>query len=480
MKKNVIAMLLAVVMASGSIGTVPVMAAETGVEETETGAEEAIVVGEETVEEEEIVITEESGTIEDTLQSEDDSEIMSEETKAEDASDTEVIQDGIESDTSDLEAMSTAGAADSYGNESGNPSKSSNLIECKVSYDPNGGEFIVAHHGAGPQDEGVVYNLPTELPEDPKAILTTTVTYKSWEGGASFVPANVRKQGYRFAGWSTTKDGEAEDLVNKLKITKDITVYAVWEEYNEAGICGVNAEWTLRTTGNKLILTINGSGEMYDFGYGNPTPWSLSVEYYDDFYNTITEKDAINLIIIEDGITNIGAWAFRGAVCNDVIIAESVTSIGNQAFAYSSGLTSIIIPESVTTFEESIPDYADEKGSAFDNYEGTIFVYSGSPAEAYCEAKGLNYKIICKEHTWNSEYTVDKEATHTEEGSESIHCSVCGEIKEGSSRVIPKLQEHAYGDWTITKEATCTEEGNREKVCADCGDTITETIRIHS
>ena len=44
-------------------------------------------------------------------------------------------------------------------------------------------------------------------------------------------------------------------------------------------------------------------------------------------------------------------------------------------------------------------------------------------------------------HSWNTAYTVDKEATDTEDGQESIHCSVCGEIKEGSERVIPKTDQ---------------------------------------
>ena len=43
------------------------------------------------------------------------------------------------------------------------------------------------------------------------------------------------------------------------------------------------------------------------------------------------------------------------------------------------------------------------------------------------------------EHVWNEEYTVDQEATVTEEGTKSIHCSVCDAVKEGSEAVIPKL-----------------------------------------
>jgi hypothetical protein len=64
-------------------------------------------------------------------------------------------------------------------------------------------------------------------------------------------------------------------------------------------------------------------------------------------------------------------------------------------------------------------------------------------------------------HTWNEEYTVDKEATCTEEGSESIHCSVCDAIDESTVRIIQK-KEHSYGDWIVTREATATKDGMKE------------------
>ena len=44
-------------------------------------------------------------------------------------------------------------------------------------------------------------------------------------------------------------------------------------------------------------------------------------------------------------------------------------------------------------------------------------------------------------HKWNESYTVDVAPTYTEEGAESIHCSVCGEIKEGSGRAVAKLRK---------------------------------------
>ena len=80
-------------------------------------------------------------------------------------------------------------------------------------------------------------------------------------------------------------------------------------------------------------------------------------------------------------------------------------------------------------------------------------------------------------HKWNNYYTVDKEATCTEEGSESIHCSVCAALDKHSARAIP-MKDHIYGSWKVIKAATETETGLRERVCTVCGKKVTEKIPV--
>ena len=73
--------------------------------------------------------------------------------------------------------------------------------------------------------------------------------------------------------------------------------------------------------------------------------------------------------------------------------------------------------------------------------------------EATCTVAGSREKVcsacgdkvteeIPAAHKWNDFYTVDKVATYDEDGYESIYCSVCGERKAGSERVIPKLKRN--------------------------------------
>ena len=110
------------------------------------------------------------------------------------------------------------------------------------------------------------------------------------------------------------------------------------------------------------------------------------------------------------------------------------------------------------------------------------YEYDSSTLEAYEESEIVlaaeNYdpdSVTPIEHVWESDYRVDKEATCTEEGVKSIHCSECGIVKQGSEITIPAAG-HSYGNWSVTKEATCTATGTQERICSACGNKETQTI----
>ena len=86
----------------------------------------------------------------------------------------------------------------------------------------------------------------------------------------------------------------------------------------ESGQCGDNLTWEYK--GRKL--TISGTGPMYDYSEENRPPW---YKYRKSYSN----------IIIEPGVTAIGDYAFDDSDyhSNFMVIPQSVTSIGNMAFA---------------------------------------------------------------------------------------------------------------------------------------------------
>lgn len=98
------------------------------------------------------------------------------------------------------------------------------------------------------------------------------------------------------------------------------------------GTCGDDLTWTLSDDG---VLTISGTGAMYDYSWYLPAPWS-------------DKSQSITAVIIEDGITSIGNFAFDNCSnLSTVSISSSVSSIGEYAFADCSALQHLELPNSL-------------------------------------------------------------------------------------------------------------------------------------
>ena len=98
----------------------------------------------------------------------------------------------------------------------------------------------------------------------------------------------------------------------------------------KSGFCGPHLKWHLTDYG---VLTISGKGIMKD--YTSWSPWIY---------------DSVKRVIIADGVTTIGDNAFNGcSSLTSVSIPNSVTTIGWRAFNGCSSLTSVTIGNSVTT-----------------------------------------------------------------------------------------------------------------------------------
>lgn len=97
-----------------------------------------------------------------------------------------------------------------------------------------------------------------------------------------------------------------------------------------------------------------------------------------------------------------------------------------------------------------------------------------------CDVCGDHYsyptdenKLPATGHTWSEDYVVDKEATCTEAGEKSKHCTVC-DAKEDVQE-IPALGHDFVSK--VTKKATCTADGTLTYTCSRCNETKTETIK---
>ena len=100
------------------------------------------------------------------------------------------------------------------------------------------------------------------------------------------------------------------------------------------GKCGNTVEYYLDDSG---ILTINGTGNMTDYNYNG------------DYSSPFKNNHNIKSIVIENGVTSIGRYAFY--VCNgltSVTIPDSITSVGSSAFYGCSGLEDVYITDLTT------------------------------------------------------------------------------------------------------------------------------------
>ena len=112
------------------------------------------------------------------------------------------------------------------------------------------------------------------------------------------------------------------------------------------GDSGDNIAWKLDEAG---VLTLKGSGDMASYYYSGEIPW-----------NELGITNDIKSIIVGEGITSIGSYAFyccKNAV--SVSIPSTVTKIGTYSF-YSTGITEITIPESVTEISKNAFSYSNK------------------------------------------------------------------------------------------------------------------------
>ena len=140
-------------------------------------------------------------------------------------------------------------------------------------------------------------------------------------------------------------------------------VLAVPVSATEGGSAGENLHWSFENG----TLTISGTGAMYDWETPESRPWN---HLYDQ----------VSAIVLNEGVTTIGSWAFNGMAnaetlilpstleriglfafvscenLTDLDLPQGLLSIGQQAFYLCTGLTEVTIPGTVTFLDAGIFD----------------------------------------------------------------------------------------------------------------------------
>ena len=146
--------------------------------------------------------------------------------------------------------------------------------------------------------------------------------------------------------------------ITKLVIPNDVTSINSYAFYGCSGLTSVTIPNSVTTIGSSAFNGCSGLEKVIvpdiknwcsiKFGGYNANPLYYAHHLYSD------ENTEIKKLVISDGVTTIGSYAFDGCSgLTSVVIPNSVTSIGSAAFSGCSGLTSVTIPNSVTTIGSS-------------------------------------------------------------------------------------------------------------------------------
>ncbi len=143
----------------------------------------------------------------------------------------------------------------------------------------------------------------------------------------------------------------------------------------DSGTCGDSLTWAYNS--DTRTLTISGAGEMTDFqsdSQGSGTaPWRGSGSDFSGHRDTT--------VIIEEGVTSIGTYAFQNCNLTTVSIPKSLKSIGNNAFDGCAYLAAVTVP--VDANLESIGSWAFQS-SGLKNITIDCPVRVGNDAFAAC------------------------------------------------------------------------------------------------
>ena len=205
-------------------------------------------------------------------------------------------------------------------------------------------------------------------------------------------------------------------------------------------ICGAkgneaNVKWSLENS----TLTISGSGDMKDYATANGVPWNDSIA-------------TIQTVMIENGVTHVGNYAFDGCVNLTLIYIPKGCNVGTYA-----------IPGSANQIEYEVEHTTKNKDKNIDDEKIVVIKSVTKSITLNCDSMGNGYYII------------------KSEAGESVALStVCTSNKDGTTthtgysmrrREEITDKDHVYG-YVIDGERRCIDCGDVQ-TCKKNGDAVT-------
>ena len=155
------------------------------------------------------------------------------------------------------------------------------------------------------------------------------------------------------SGFDPSKAGQCTVKISYSGKTAEFTaeIREASDEFLSSGSCGSSVEYTVSKDG---VLTIQGSGDMEDYRLGYVVLENNTVAVRST-YPWAEHKDVITKVVIEEGVTAVGDYAFYELErLTEAELSASVKKLGAACFRSCQALQSLNIPAGVETIGEEV------------------------------------------------------------------------------------------------------------------------------
>ena len=245
-------------------------------------------------------------------------------------------------------------------------------------------------------------------------------------------------------------------------------LYPISETNFEPEIEGGDSDYI----GDGLIWELDDEGTLFITGYGEMIDYDLP---------WLDRSSEITYVVIDEGVTKIGASAFAGCENLSIIAFLGDAPAFGDHYVFEGVSAYAFYPTGNTTWTADV--LLDYGGDLYwsplclneHEWDGWVTV-----AEPTCEENGVKIRgcVYCDEQEEEQIPAIghnylmsDVDPTCTEQGYTVCTCIYCGD-----SYFDGYVDALGHDYKTVVTESTCTEAGYATHTCSACGDTYTETI----